>query len=219
MKTKTSYAVGATAAALLIAASFGIFTVTTETETVTQQAGKQAAQEKVEEPEVIAKTEEQAAAPSVQSYRGGWAGQSSEPGPLQKAVKKGAKPDVRLSVGTSEKFPKFEQEELKVKVGQVVALTFRNGSAASPPPTYSHSWVLVQPDKAKEVGMAAVKAGPQKNYIPQSPYVLANTDLLPPGESQTIVFQAPSEPGDYPFICTFPGHHTNMKGVLHVEEK
>jgi azurin len=31
-----------------------------------------------------------------------------------------------------------------------------------------------------------------------------------------LEFQAPTEPGDYPFVCTFPGHHLLMRGVVKV---
>jgi azurin len=34
--------------------------------------------------------------------------------------------------------------------------------------------------------------------------------------SVTVHFRAPSEPGDSPFVCTFPGHWRVMNGVLHV---
>jgi plastocyanin len=30
-----------------------------------------------------------------------------------------------------------------------------------------------------------------------------------------IEFTAPSAPGDYPYVCTFPGHST-MRGILKV---
>ena len=36
------------------------------------------------------------------------------------------------------------------------------------------------------------------------------------GESFQLNFKAPSEPGDYPFICSFPGHWRMMKGILKV---
>jgi azurin len=34
--------------------------------------------------------------------------------------------------------------------------------------------------------------------------------------SHTLRFFAPDEPGDYPYICTFPGHWRVMKGVMKV---
>ena len=36
------------------------------------------------------------------------------------------------------------------------------------------------------------------------------------GEIVTLSFQAPETPGDYPFICSFPGHWLTMKGVMRV---
>jgi putative heme-binding domain-containing protein len=52
--------------------------------------------------------------------------------------------------------------------------------------------------------------------VPELPEVLAATRLLQPGESQTLRWQAPSQPGDFPYLCTFPGHWVRMNGVLHV---
>ena len=46
--------------------------------------------------------------------------------------------------------------------------------------------------------------------------VLAATKLLGPGESDTITFTAP-EPGDYQFVCTFPGHFAMMRGIMVVK--
>ena len=53
-----------------------------------------------------------------------------------------------------------------------------------------------------------------KEYIPDSRYVIASTDMLDPGETGVIQFTAPNQPGEYPFVCTFPGHWTIMQGVL-----
>ena len=48
--------------------------------------------------------------------------------------------------------------------------------------------------------------------------VLAHTKLLGPRESDTVEFKAPTEPGEYPYLCTFPGHFVSgMKGVLVVQ--
>ena len=43
------------------------------------------------------------------------------------------------------------------------------------------------------------------------------TALTLPETSDTIFFNAPATPGDYDFVCTFPGHSQLMKGVLRVE--
>ncbi len=49
--------------------------------------------------------------------------------------------------------------------------------------------------------------------------VLAFIPLLGPRETGEVTFTAPSEPGRYPFLCTFPGHYViGMKGELVVKK-
>ena len=36
-------------------------------------------------------------------------------------------------------------------------------------------------------------------------------------DDKTLEFTAPTTPGDYPYLCTFPGHWRMMNGVLKVE--
>jgi azurin len=48
--------------------------------------------------------------------------------------------------------------------------------------------------------------------------VIAKTTLAGPGETVQVTFTAPSKPGQYPFLCTFPGHYqAGMKGTLVVK--
>lgn len=45
--------------------------------------------------------------------------------------------------------------------------------------------------------------------------VLASTPLAGPGETVQVTFTAPSTPGRYDFVCSFPGHFASgMRGVL-----
>jgi azurin len=55
-------------------------------------------------------------------------------------------------------------------------------------------------------------------YVPEDDAVLAATDLAKPGETVTLTFTAPNEPGEYAYICTFPGHYAMMQGVMRVVE-
>ena len=43
------------------------------------------------------------------------------------------------------------------------------------------------------------------------------TDVVNPGEKFTIYFKAPATKGNYPFVCTFPGHWMVMNGTLLVQ--
>ena len=57
------------------------------------------------------------------------------------------------------------------------------------------------------------------NYMPKdmSKVIAHNTKVLGPGESETVDFTAPTTPGEYPYICTFPGHFATMRGKLIVK--
>ena len=102
----------------------------------------------------------------------------------------------------------FDKTDFYVKAGEEITLTFVNNSSAM-----KHNWVLVKPGKADEVGIAGIKAGEAKNFVPDSPDVLIATKLISKGQ-EVLKFKAPA-PGDYPFICSAAGHHTVMRGTLH----
>jgi azurin len=114
----------------------------------------------------------------------------------------------------------YEKTELSVKAGQKVKLTLNNTGGILPQP---HNFLLLKPGKLDAVGalanaMLADPQGMAKSYIPEAakPDILANTKLVQPNASETIEFTAPAEAGDYPYICTFPGHWMLMRGVMHV---
>jgi putative heme-binding domain-containing protein len=75
----------------------------------------------------------------------------------------------------------------------------------------------------KEVGTLAEAQATQpgaaeRGYVPQSDKVLVKSRLLQPRESQKIDFTAPSRPGVYPYLCTYPGHWLRMYGAMYVVE-
>jgi azurin len=65
--------------------------------------------------------------------------------------------------------------------------------------------------------MAADPKAARRHYIPDDKRILHATKMLKVGQSETLRFNAPSSPGIYPFLCTFPGHWTIMKGEMIVE--
>jgi azurin/glucose/arabinose dehydrogenase len=108
---------------------------------------------------------------------------------------------------------KFDQTQLTVKAGAKVRFIFRNGD------DMLHNFVLCAPGKGQEIGAAALSLGVDgtaKNFVPDSPDVLFHTALVQPETSDTIYFTAPTTPGDYDYICSFPGHSALMKGILRV---
>jgi len=85
-----------------------------------------------------------------------------------------------------------------------------------------HNFVLCAPGRGSAVGAAALALGldgAARNYVPDTDDVLYHTALTLPEGTDDIYFTAPAQPGDYDYICSFPGHYLAMKGVLHVEAK
>lgn len=124
-----------------------------------------------------------------------------------------AAPDKTLTVGTIPGM-KYDVTELEIKAGSKVKLVFNNLDD-----DMTHNLVIVEPGTADEVGLASFSLGvkaSQMSYVPNSNKVLFHTTLLQPESSQTIYFTAPSKPGNYSFVCTYPGHHTLMRGILKV---
>lgn len=64
--------------------------------------------------------------------------------------------------------------------------------------------------------MAKDPDGIKRDFVPKSAQVLHATKLLNPAGTQTLRFKAPAQPGDYPYVCTFPGHWTIMNGIMEV---
>jgi azurin len=110
----------------------------------------------------------------------------------------------------------FEQTEFTVTAGTEITLTFDNTATS---PAMAHNVVLLDDDAEatiNRVGQAA--SGASSNaYVPEDDAILAATDLAQPGQTITMTFTAPSEPGTYAYICTFPGHYSLMQGTMVVK--
>lgn len=122
-------------------------------------------------------------------------------------------PDRTIQLGTKPGL-KFDTELIRVKPGAKIKLTFANND------DMQHNFVLTTPGAANQVGEMALKLGingEKLNYVPSSSLVLFNTLLLQPGKSDTIYFTAPTKRGEYPYLCTYPGHYMIMRGILKVE--
>ncbi len=110
----------------------------------------------------------------------------------------------------------YDKLVIDISAGSLVSLVFNN------PDEMPHNVVIVKPGSTEIVGkaadaMASLKDGYAKNFVPAIPEVLFSTPLVSTGDSFTLDFKAPDKPGEYPFICTFPGHWRIMKGIIRVK--
>ncbi len=100
-----------------------------------------------------------------------------------------------------------------VEAGKPVQIVLVNSD------TMPHNVVVGQPGSLREIGIAGATVLPTsdpaaKAYVPDSPLVLAATRLLNGGETDRLNFTAPSTPGEYVYLCSFPGHWLRMYGVM-----
>jgi uncharacterized protein len=126
-----------------------------------------------------------------------------------------SEPVLELTVSVLRGQMKFTVPSFTVKPSQRVKITFTN------PDEMQHNLVLIRPGTTEAVGtladaMARTPDAAERNYIPPTPDVITSTKLAAPQETVTLQFVAPRQTGDYPYICTFPGHWRIMQGTMKV---
>ena len=121
----------------------------------------------------------------------------------------------RITISTIEDKMLYDIKEFNVETGKSVILTFKNKDF---PP---HNLLIVKPGKADEVANLAIALGNDgfgKQWRPDTPMILWGSTMIDYDEETVLSFTAPA-PGDYPYVCTFPGHAMMMRGVMKVTPK
>ncbi|TVQ47939.1 MAG: Azurin [Gammaproteobacteria bacterium] len=124
---------------------------------------------------------------------------------------------AQVTIGSTDQM-QFTVREFTVEAGQEVELTLiHEGRLAAQ--VMGHNVVILQPgeDYMAFGGQVMIEGGSMDNdYLPEGmrDRVIAYTRMIGGGETDTIRFTAPDTPGEYPFLCTFPGHFGAMNGVM-----
>src|SRR5690554_6246190 len=137
--------------------------------------------------------------------------------PVKEAAKEKPAPAKARTIVVSvvKDIMQFDKKLINLKAGEKISLRFEN------PDGMLHNLLIIKPGTLNKVGAAAdamlrdPKAA-DKHYVPAIPEVLFATKLLSTGQSVTLEFTVPSTAGDYPFVCTFPGHWRGMNGIMRV---
>ena len=130
-----------------------------------------------------------------------------------------ATPAVATFDVTANDTMKYSLTRLEVKAGQDVKITLTN-VGNMPKAAMGHNLVLLKKDADAKAYVDAAIGAMATDYLPAalSDQVIIHTKLLGPKQSEEIAFKAPTVPGEYPFVCTFPAHYlSGMKGVLVVQ--
>ena len=135
---------------------------------------------------------------------------------LDMAVSGAAREEAfRITIGTVQDKMIYDKKEFSVETDKRVQLTFVNNDF---PP---HNLLIVKPGTADEVAKLAILLGNDgfnKQWRPDTPDILWGSTMIDYEEKSVITFTAPA-PGDYPYVCTFPGHALMMRGMMHVLPK
>lgn len=115
----------------------------------------------------------------------------------------------------------YDKKELTAVTGQKVTLKFKH-VGKQPKVAMGHNVVILK--AGTEVPAFAMKCATAAatDYIPEdeetNKLIVTHTKMIGGGEETSISFTAPA-PGEYPYLCTFPGHFALMNGKFIVKAK
>jgi azurin len=120
-------------------------------------------------------------------------------------------------VGTEDM--KFSMTTITAKPGEQLRVRLVV-KGAMPKIAMAHNFVLLTKGaKVVDFATAAMNAR-ATDFIPadKKADIVASTGLAGAGETVEVTFKVPAAAGEYPYICTFPGHfQAGMKGNLVVK--
>ncbi len=114
---------------------------------------------------------------------------------------------------------KYDIVTIAAKPGERIHLVLKTVSAL-PKIAMSHNFVILKPGTDQTAFLNACAQAHDHDYLaPEfAAKVLVATKMAAGGETVEATFTAPTAPGSYPYICSFPGHMlAGMKGTLVVK--
>lgn len=110
----------------------------------------------------------------------------------------------------------YDKTELTVHEGQKVTLVLKH-TGKLPKMAMGHNWTLLKEGVDWEGFDKEALQYKDNDYIPtDTKDVIVHTDMIGGGEETSVTFDAPPK-GTYYFLCTFPGHASQMHGKFIVK--
>jgi len=131
-------------------------------------------------------------------------------------------PPREVTVQADDKM-RYDFTAFEVAPGQKVSVTFKN-VGTTPKFSMGHNFVLldriINAGNIQSAFLDKASTEASHDYVPpNAKEVLAHSKLLGPGESEVVTFNAPYIPGEYLYVCSFPGHYSQgTKGVMTVKQ-
>ena len=114
---------------------------------------------------------------------------------------------------------KFSMATIAAKPGEQLRIRLV-AKGSMPKIAMAHNFVVLNKSaKVVDFATAAMNAR-ATDFIPaeKKADILAHTALAGAGETVEVTFKVPAAAGEYPYLCTFPGHfQAGMKGSLVVK--
>jgi azurin len=144
-------------------------------------------------------------------------GATSNGTPTPAAKAKAAATGRVVTLGATDAM-KFDPATIQAKPGERLHIVLKP-TGTMPKMAMAHNFVILK-SGSDYAAFANVSATAPPTYLAPAlkNQVLVSTPLAAGGETVTADLAAPTKPGSYTFICTFPGHFASgMKGVLVVK--
>lgn len=114
---------------------------------------------------------------------------------------------------------KFDVASIAAAPGEQLKIVLTN-ACTLPKAVMGHNFVVLTKGTDPIAFANAAVADAGNGYVPEKmkDKVVAVIGLLGPNETGEVTFTVPAEPGEYPFLCSFPAHcQIGMKGVIVVK--
>jgi azurin len=131
-------------------------------------------------------------------------------------------PPKEVTVQADDKM-RYDFTAFEVLPGQKVIVTFKN-IGTTPKYSMGHNFVLldrtITPANIQSTFLDKASTEAAHDYVPPgAKEVLAHSKLLGPGETEVVTYNAPYIPGEYLYVCSFPGHYSQgTKGIMTVKQ-
>jgi azurin len=130
-----------------------------------------------------------------------------------------AQDGVRTVVITANDNMRFSVTRIDAHPGEKITVQLKNDGTL-PKEVMAHNWVLLKAGQDANAYATAALAAKEQEYLPKAlaEEVLAFIPLVGAHREGETTFTAPTVPGSYPFLCSFPAHCTvGMRGELVVK--
>jgi azurin len=114
---------------------------------------------------------------------------------------------------------KYSINRIEVHPGEKIRIQLKN-EGTLPKEVMAHNWVLLAAGQDAAAYATAALAAKDQDYRPKAlaNEVLAFIPLVGAHHTDETTFNAPTVPGSYPFLCSFPAHcQVGMRGEVVVK--